>query len=119
LEKAQEAIKNGAYWAQTPHSAVNWDLSERVGELTCEVFFPPNYPIHEPEVSVELYEGGLISLPELERIRELKAFEVEKFFDRYRLCLKVPKPIRGRYILKWYPPRQDELPAEYKTVFTR
>ena len=109
LEDAQQAIKSGAYWSSTPHSVINWDFRSRVGELICEVLFPPNYPIYEPEVRVELNEAGLLALTEMERLREANAFEVQRFFDRFTLSLRVPKPISGRYMVTWRPPGKEEV----------
>jgi len=111
LEEAERAIQSGAYWSPTPCSVVNWDFQRRVGELLCEVIFPPNYPIHEPEVRVEFNEAGLLALAEMERLKETKAFQVQKFVDRISLNLRVSKPISGRYMITWRPPRKDELSA--------
>ncbi len=108
-EEAEQAIKSGSYWSTTPRSVVNWDFERRVGELVCEVFFPPNYPVHEPEVRVELDEAGLLALAEMERLKEANAFTVQKFFDRFTLSLRVSKPILGRYMVTWQPPRRDEV----------
>lgn len=113
LEEAEEAIRKGIYWSDTPISVVNWDFQWRVGELLCEVSFPPNYPIHDPEVRVEMSEAGFLALKEMERLKEMNAFQVEKFFDRQSLRLHVSKPIIGRYMVTWKPPRLAELRQDF------
>ncbi len=109
-EEAQGFISQGNFWCDDPICAVNWSLLNPTGKLVCEVVFPPKYPVHKPDFTVETRDSNLVASRELERIKQLEGFKVHRIFDKYSLILSVSKPLKGyTYIITWQPPHEKEL----------
>ncbi|MEW6411872.1 MAG: hypothetical protein AB1483_05295 [Candidatus Zixiibacteriota bacterium] len=110
LEEAQAAMEAKESWCDSPQCTVNWDMLVSTGHLISEVVFPPKYKIHNPECLVETLDTHQPVISELDRIREVDGFKIQRFYDKYTLVLSVPKPRIGlRYMLTWRPPSEAEL----------
>ncbi|MBT9147943.1 MAG: hypothetical protein DDT32_01711 [Syntrophomonadaceae bacterium] len=87
--------------------ACEWHISYPTTELSFDFEFPEGYEIRKYYPDVKIGEKiRLKAESELKRIKEGNFFTAEKIFDKWKLSLKVSRPLQGHiYYIYYEPPK--------------
>jgi hypothetical protein len=110
-EEILERIEQGTYEYKEPVcEASEYFLSYPTAELIFDFVFPEGYDIKKCHPNVTIGEARIKAEAELNRIKEGNFFTAEKMYDKWKLSLKIPKPIQGHTYATYYePPKAAEL----------